>query len=59
MDYKTENARQFLHQLLRYRYNALIRTIIEKFQVDEEKAIRLQTLITCEFVEDALRKEDA
>ena len=58
MDYKTENARQFLHQLLRYRYNALIRTIVDKFKVDEEKAERLQSLITCEFINEALCEED-
>lgn len=59
MEYKTENARQFLHQLLRYRYNALIRQIIEKFNVDAEKSERLQNLITYGFITDALREEDA
>jgi hypothetical protein len=54
MEYKTENARQFLHQLLRYRYNTLIRTIVEKFNVEPEKAERLQNLITYEFIDEAL-----
>jgi hypothetical protein len=58
MDYKTDNARQFLHQLLRYRYNALIRTITEKFNPTPDQVERLQNLINYEFIAQALREED-
>jgi predicted transcriptional regulator len=58
MDYKTENAHQFLHQLLRYRYNALIRKITEKFNPTPDQVERLQNLINYQFIAQALREED-
>jgi hypothetical protein len=58
MDYTTEQARQFLHQLLRHRYNTLIRTIKEKFPVTEAQKERLESLITYEFIQEALGQED-
>lgn len=59
MESTKPNAKQFLNQLMRHRYNALIKQIVEKFKVDKDKAERLQNLITYEFIEDALRKEDS
>jgi len=55
-----EQARRFLHQLLRHRYLNLIKAIESKFPLSTpEQLERLQDLITYEFIQDALCEENA